>query len=73
LPEPSQRRQAAPDLIPDLLDPEAAVGVDEDRAVEDSDRPDGLGPPEILRPDHAQIRRAQPIRRHDGASSAHRD
>jgi len=62
--------QKASDQIPNLLDPEAAGGVEEARAVQDGNRPDVLGLPEVLRPDHAEIRRGQALDRRDGPSPA---
>jgi hypothetical protein len=59
LAEPRKRLEPAADLLADGLDWETAVRFEQPGAIEDAQRPDVLGPAEILRQDHAQILRTQ--------------
>jgi hypothetical protein len=59
LAEPGQQVKPAADPLADGLDRETPVRFEQVGAVEDAQRPDVLGPAELLRQHHAQILRTQ--------------
>ena len=62
---PQARHQVQPRLQPpaDLVDPDAAVTVQQPGAVKDGQHADILGPAEVVRPQHEQVLGGQPFHR----------
>ncbi len=54
-----------PDLLPDNLDAEPAIGVLKTPAVDDGERADVLRPASLLGPDHHEVLRGQAV--HDAS------
>jgi hypothetical protein len=55
LPEPGHPMQPPPDVLPEGVDPDSAVGVEEPVAVEDGQRADVLGPALVFGPDRHEV------------------
>jgi hypothetical protein len=55
LPEAGNQRQPRLDVSAELVDPDAAVGVQQPGAVQDGERADVVRPAELVRPQHEQV------------------
>jgi hypothetical protein len=69
LAESREEVQPVPDLVPDAFDPKPPLPIQQARPLEDGQRADVLGPPEFLRPHHAEISCGQPVHTQAGTSS----